>query len=96
MVVIKCKIHENAISVKYLHHCLVTNYLVYQGEYYLRIDGVTMGSPVAPVQAHFWMEYFKNKTLITGPTNVETWRRYVDDVVCVLGKEKMYKTTWRT
>lgn len=59
---IKCKVHDNAIRVEYaslVRHCLVTNYFMYQGEYYLQIGRVAMDSPVAPVVANVW-GYFKN------------------------------------
>lgn len=48
MDVIKLKLQQNKIPAEYiklLHRCLETSYFVSQGEYYLYIEGVAMGSP---------------------------------------------------
>lgn len=43
-----------------------------------------MGSPVAPVVANIWMEYFENVALSSSPLQIKLWKRYVDDVFCIL------------
>ncbi|XP_047994982.1 uncharacterized protein LOC125233143 [Leguminivora glycinivorella] len=47
-----------------------------------------MGSPVAPVVANIWMEHFEHKALAAPPVPVKIWKRYVDDVFCVIKGSK--------
>ena len=39
-----------------------------------------MGSPVSPVIANIYMEYFESLAIPSSPTSVKWWFRYVDDV----------------
>ncbi|XP_055837264.1 uncharacterized protein LOC129905732 [Episyrphus balteatus] len=48
--------------------------------------GVAMGSPVAPIIADIWMQYFEMKALETSPIKPVIWKRYVDDTFCILNK----------
>ena len=87
LTVIREKLRKNSLSEEYiilLEHCLEGNYFLYQGQYYLQIDGVAMGSPVAPVIANIWMEHFEEKALATGPDLIRLWLRYVDDIFCII------------
>lgn len=51
-----------------------------------------MGSPVAPVLANIWMEHFE-KTLNLQSSTVKLWKRYVDDVFCIMngGRQEVDK-----
>ncbi|KAI5644679.1 hypothetical protein NE865_03331 [Phthorimaea operculella] len=60
--VIEGRLIDKGIPKRYntlLEQCLEGNYFLYHEQYYLQIDGVAMGSPVAPVIANIWMEYFE-------------------------------------
>ncbi|CAH2088741.1 unnamed protein product [Euphydryas editha] len=94
--VIKKKLQENDIPAEYitlLRHCLVSNFFLYKGQYYLQVDGVAMGSPVAPVVANLWMEHFETLAISMTPVgiNVKVWKRYVDDVFAIVrgGEEQV-------
>ncbi|XP_063535991.1 uncharacterized protein LOC134745832 [Cydia strobilella] len=49
-----------------------------------------MGSPVDPVVANIWMEHFEHLALSAPPVPVKIWKRYVDDVFCIIkgGKQE--------
>ncbi|XP_059046970.1 uncharacterized protein LOC131842461 [Achroia grisella] len=84
---VKSKLQENNIPDEYailLEHCLTSGYLVYRNEYYLQVEGVAMGSPVAPVVANLWMEKIDNLAISTTAFPVKLWKRYVDDIFCIL------------
>lgn len=84
--VVRERLKDNELPDQYavlLEHCLDGNFFLYRGQYYLQIDGVAMGSPVAPVLANIWMEHFESK-LDFSANGVKLWKRYVDDVFCVM------------
>ena len=39
-----------------------------------------MGSPVSPVIASIYVEYFESLAILSSPTLIKWWFRYVDDV----------------
>ncbi|KAI5638489.1 reverse transcriptase (RNA-dependent DNA polymerase) domain-containing protein [Phthorimaea operculella] len=85
--VIEGRLRYKGIPKRYntlLEQCLEGNYFLYHEQYYLQIDGVAMGSPVAPVIANIWMEYFEELALSAGPSTITLWKRYVDDVFGVI------------
>ena len=43
-----------------------------------------MGSPVSPIVANLFMEWFEEKALNTFPYDITLWRRYVDDTIVAL------------
>ncbi|XP_075980176.1 uncharacterized protein LOC142979382 isoform X1 [Anticarsia gemmatalis] len=85
--VVKTKLEDNEMPFNYidlLKNCLDGNYFLFQGQHYLQIDGVAMGSPVAPALANLWMEHFEEKALALGPKTIRLWKRYVDDIFCII------------
>ncbi|XP_047994918.1 uncharacterized protein LOC125233097 [Leguminivora glycinivorella] len=64
--IVKKRLREQNMSENYaklLEHCLTSGYLLWNGEFYLQVDGVAMGSPVSPVVADIFMEDFEERAL---------------------------------
>ncbi|XP_063390073.1 uncharacterized protein LOC134675675 [Cydia fagiglandana] len=91
--VVRRKLSDEGISesvMVLLRNCLEGSYFLYCGKHYLQIDGVAMGSPVAPVLANIWMEHIE-ASINLQPWAVKLWKRYVDDVFCIMkgGKQEV-------
>ena len=70
---------------------LVPNSCVFsfQGNFYQQLQRATMDSPVSPVIANIYMEYFKEASLCPEcPIPTSPWKRYVDDVISTIKKNK--------
>ena len=50
-----------------LEFCLKITYFSFQGQFYEQVKGVALGSPVSPIVANLYMEYFAQKALSTAP-----------------------------
>ena len=48
-----------------LEFCLHNTYFSFQGKFYEQVEGAAMGSPVSPIVANLYMEYFEQKALST-------------------------------
>ena len=64
--------------------CLKTTYFQYDGVIYTQIEGAAMGSPVSPIVANLFMEWFETHAINTFPYELTFWRRYVDDTIVAL------------
>ena len=51
--------------IKLLAFCLNNTYFMAQGELYLQKEGAAMGSPVSPIVANIFMEWFEERALDT-------------------------------
>ena len=47
-----------------------------------------MGSPVSAVVANLYMEFFEEMALTSAPDKPALWKRYVDDIWCIVKKGK--------
>ena len=68
-----------------LNNCVFS----FQNKFYKQLHGAAMGSPCSPVVANIYMEYFEKRAL--GPElpisfTINTWLRYVDDVLTIVKK----------
>ena len=54
-----------------------------------QIDGAAIGSPLGPVLANLFMSFFHEANWIKeyGPGNILFYKRYVDDIFCLLNNE---------
>ena len=64
-------------------------YFISNGKFYNQIDGVAMGSPLAPVLANIFMSFYKSKWLNEyNLSKPKFYLRYVDDILAAFGKEQ--------
>ena len=56
-----------------------------------KLHGAAMGSPVSPVIANIYMEYFESLVIPTSPTLIKWWFRYVDYVHSAVRKDEVNK-----
>ena len=59
---------------------------MYNSEYYEQLEGAAMGSPVSPIVANIFMEHFEEIAL---DSRFRLWRRYVDDVFCIIKRNNV-------
>ena len=69
-----------------LEVCPGSTYFSYQGEYYEQREGAAMGSPVSAIVANLYMEFFEKLAISTSPVKPRIWKRYVDDIYCIIEK----------
>ena len=51
-----------------MEFCFKNTYFSFQGQFYEQVEGAAMGSPVSPIVANLYMEYFEQKALSTATT----------------------------
>ena len=58
------------------------SFFVFDGEYYIQVDGVAMGSPLGPTLANAFLCYYEKKWLRECPEKFlpNVYKRYVDDI----------------
>ncbi|XP_026746572.1 uncharacterized protein LOC113507847 [Trichoplusia ni] len=79
--------------VESITYCLKSGYFLWRGDFYLQIDGVAMGSPLAPVVANIFMEWFEEKALESANVKPRYWWRYVDDIFAVVAWDALKDLT---
>ena len=69
-----------------LNLCLSTEFS-FQNSYYRQISGTPMGSPLSSFLAEAVMQDLEKRS-VTGNKDIKTWKRYVDDVLATVEKDK--------
>jgi len=83
------RFHNQIISP--FKQVLTTMYFLYDGVFYDQKDSVTMGSPLTPMIANYYMKHFKQQAISLVPRRPTHWYIYVDDtfIIWLHGKEKL-------
>ena len=61
--------------------CTKNVHFTFNVQIYVQVDGVTMGSPLAPLLADIFIIELE-RSLIPNLRKIKFWRRYVDDTIC--------------
>ena len=66
----------------------------FNGTIYDQIDGIAMGSPLAPALANLFMGFHEDKWLKSEEGNkISLYKRYVDDIFCLVENQDMALST---
>ena len=65
-----------------LTFCVETTYFEMGSDIYRQEEGLAMGSPLSPVLANIYIEYFKEIALGSTPLKPSMWLRYVFSYAC--------------
>lgn len=82
---------EIAFLMTLLDIVLRKNYFRFGDQYYLQLQGTSMGSPVAPSYANVFLSHIESRYVLPGSQsgNILAWLRFVDDIfVLWKGDEK--------
>ena len=83
-----CKIPTEK-SIKLLEFTLTNCIFCFNTKFYKQLQGAAMGSPVSPIIANIYMEYFETLAIYSSPTLIKWWFRYVDDVHSTTRKDQV-------
>ena len=69
--------------MKLIRLCVIDCNFSYDNRFFKQIRGLPMGSPISPIIANIFMEFFEDKVLKDN-TCINKWLRFVDDVIAVV------------
>ena len=61
------------IIIDLLKKCLTTTYFQYQDKFYQQTEGAAMGSPLSPLIANIYMEFFEELAIETAKDKSSLW-----------------------
>lgn len=80
-----------AVFISLIKVCIDGNVFEFEGMYFRQRFGIAMGSPLSPVMAGLFMEYFESELLPTITTLPPLWIRYVDDILLMWRNEDNFE-----
>ena len=75
--------------IKLLEFTITNCMFCFNKKFYKQLQSEAMASPVSPVIANIYMEYFESLAILSSPTLIKWWFRYVDDVHCATRKDQV-------
>ncbi|UYV62441.1 hypothetical protein LAZ67_2000599 [Cordylochernes scorpioides] len=75
--------HTSSTIVQLTKTCLSMNTFSFLQHHYRQFRGSPMGSPLSTIIAEIVMTRIDNWITHTLPTDIQFWRRYIDDVFCI-------------
>ncbi len=67
-----------------MHVLIYVTYFIFDEKIYSQVEGTAMGSPVNPIVASLFMEWFEEHVIGSFMFEIKLWRRYVDDTMVIL------------
>ena len=64
-----------------LVNCLTTTHFQYDDVIYIQVKGEGMGTPVSPIIAKLYMEWFEETNIYTYPFEITLCHRYVNNTI---------------
>ena len=77
--------------IKLLESTITKYIFCFNKKFYKQLQGAAMDSPVSPVIANIYMEYFESSAIPSSPTLIKRWFRNVDDVCRATRKDQVNK-----
>ena len=82
---------ESGLSVdsilELVSFCVNTSYFQFGEKFYEQTQGMAMGSPLSPVLANLYMEWFEQTALSSTNKPPKMWKRYVDDTFTIFNHD---------
>ena len=85
-----CKIPTEKF-IKFMEFTLTNCIFCFNKKFYKWLQGAAMGSPVPPIIANIYMEYFESLAIPSSPKLIKWWFRYVGDVHSASRKDQLNK-----
>lgn len=97
--IIKNKLNESTLSdcetvelLNLLNLCLKQNFFTFNNTVYCQEDGLSMGSPLSPLLADIYMDFFENNHILNNNSfskHILYYHRYVDDILLLWSGNKV-------